>query len=180
MDTSHNTPKYEEIDQALDNRLSRFSLNETGLLNERRFDEWAELLSDDFRYQVPVPYTVGGSVGAARAESFVIEESRQSIVALWFVRSEPKFSQWAWGDASIHHIRRFVTGLCISLTDRKDTWRLQSNVLLSFARQSDPVTLVPAGRDDLVREVDGILKLARRVVHLDQTVMSTTHMRIIF
>jgi hypothetical protein len=57
---------------------------------------------------------------------------------------------------------------------------VRSNLLFSFARQSDPLILVSGERADTIRENGDGLLLARRVVYLDQSVQTLTHLRQIF
>jgi 3-phenylpropionate/cinnamic acid dioxygenase small subunit len=110
----------------------------------------------------------------------VLDETKDSLERLWAVRYMPEHVEYAWGENPPQRVRRFVTGLRVSVGESPGEYLTESNLLLSFVRQSDPVTLVPAGRVDVVREEDGVMKLASRIVHLDQTRMTITHMRLVF
>jgi 3-phenylpropionate/cinnamic acid dioxygenase small subunit len=113
-------------------------------------------------------------------EFLVVDDTRDSIAKLWAVRQTPGSVKFAWGENPPQRVRRFVTNLRVSPTDEKGAYLAESNVLLSFVRASEPVIVLPAGRTDLVREVDGGLKLARRMVRIDLTVINTGHLRLIF
>jgi phthalate 3,4-dioxygenase subunit beta len=173
-----------EIDQATHWRVSQFLLEETSLLDRREIATWIELLTDDFRYEIPVPITPDNPGRTPWMEgAFLVEETRDSLANLWAKRLEPKFVEYAWGENPPQRVRRFVTGVRITPEPQAeaDTFRVDANVLLTYARQSDPVVLLPAGRVDLVRVDDGgTPRLARRTVHLDATVVTTTHLRLLF
>ena len=173
---------FNPVDADTQARVSQFLLHETGLLDAYRFKEWLTVVADDFTYVVPVPHTPADSKISSWDENvLILDENKQSLANLWFKRLEPASFAHAWGENPKQRVRRFVSNTLVSVGDDPDSFVATSNVLLSFARQSDPVTLVSAGRIDFVRRVDGSsFKLARRVVHLDQTVLSITHLRLIF
>ena len=162
-------------------RIARFMAYESFLLDATRYGEWLELLTEDFLYQVPVPFTSDDPNEAPwRSDVLLLDESRDSLEKLWFRRHDPASFGHAWGENPRQRVRRFVTNVLITPDGEPNSYRVTSNVLLSFVRQSDPASFVPAGRVDLVRETDAGLRLARRMVYLDQTVITTTHMRLIF
>ena len=171
----------ERVDRETVRRIEEFHSLETDLLNRRQLTQWLDLLTDDFVYIVPTPETPDGPGKPPYAErARIVDENRFSLEHLWAVRWRPEVFDFAWGENPPQRTRRFVTGLRVSPTEVAGEYETTSNVLLSFVRQSEPAVLAPAGRVDLVREVDGELRLAKRVVHLDQTVITLTHMRLVF
>lgn len=169
------------IDQDTHFRLSQWAVAETALLDQRRFTDWLGLLDADFMYRIPVPVTRDNPELNSWADgAYLVEESRESLETLWAKRYEAEFFEYAWGENPPQRIRRFVTNTQITPGAQPDEYLVGANVMLSFARQSDPVILVPAARLDVVRAVDGEFRLAGRTVHLDQTVVTLTHMRIMF
>lgn len=169
------------IDKETHFQVAQFILTETGLLDARLLDDWIELLTPDFTYQVPIPVTPDNPSRPPWVDgSFLVEETRDSLANLWAKRYEPEFVEYAWGENPPQRIRRFVSNQRVSPGEAAGSYRVESNLLLSFARQADPVVLVPAGRVDEVVDVGGDLKLARRVVHIDQVILTLTHMRIVF
>jgi 3-phenylpropionate/cinnamic acid dioxygenase small subunit len=169
------------VDTELQLRIADFYSYETELLDDRRFTEWMALLTDDFVYQVPTTYTPDNPARSAwSGRSLVLDENKESLANLWAVRYTPDLIEFAWGENPPQRVRRFVTGIRAVPGETPDTYAVRSNVLLSFVRQSDPPVLVPAGRRDVLREVDGELRLAKRVVQMDATVIAATHLRLIF
>ena len=169
-----------DLDQSTDYRVQRFLAHETTLLNARQFHEWLDLLTDDFVYRVLVPYTPENLLRDPWIDdAFLLDENRDSLRNLWGVRYSPEVIGYAWGENG-QRVRRFVTGSYVTTGEGPGLYAVQSNVLLSFARQSDPVVFVPACRLDVVREENGELRLSRRLVHIDQTIVTTTHLRMVF
>jgi phthalate 3,4-dioxygenase beta subunit len=162
-------------------RLHQFCMHETKLLDQHRLHDWLDLLAPEFMYRIPIPVTRDNpALAPYAADAFLVEESRDSIANLWVRRFEPEFFEYAWGENPPQRTRRFVTNLAFEVAEGNDAYVATSNVLLSFARQSDPVVLVPAGRVDRIEAGDGDYRLASRTVYIDQTVQTLTHMRILF
>jgi 3-phenylpropionate/cinnamic acid dioxygenase small subunit len=158
-----------------------FLLHETSLLDERRLQDWLQILSEDFTYKIPVTSTPEGLSSQAWSEDYlIVDETKDSLTKLWLVRQTPKGWGAAWGENPAQRVRRFVTNTRISQSDESDSYVAKSNVLLSFVRESEPVILVPAERIDLVRGTAGGMRLARRLVKIDTSVVRTGHLRLIF
>jgi len=169
------------IDFETERRISKFLDHETALLDARQFTQWIDLLTDDFTYQVPTPFTPDSPARTPwMDEALILDETKESLKNLWAIRYTPDLVEFAWGENPPQRVRRFVSGLRISSTEQPGLYLAESNLLLTFVERSDPAVLVPAGRVDRIREVDGTFRLAARTVHLDQTVISTTHMRLVF
>lgn len=158
-----------------------FLMYETSLLDARRLKEWLDLVSDDFTYKVPVTSTPASLEGQAWSDDYlVVDETKDSIAKLWLVRHSPDSWDFAWGENPAQRVRRFVTNTRISPGKETNTHVANSNVLMTFVRESEPVVLMPAERIDVVRHVDGQMQLASRVVKIDTSVIRTGHLRLIF
>jgi 3-phenylpropionate/cinnamic acid dioxygenase small subunit len=169
------------VDAETRRRIEDFHSLETELLNQGALNDWLDLVTNDFVYHIPTPETPDNAQRKPWSKrARIVDENKQSLERLWAVRWRPEMFEFAWGENPPQRVRRFVTGLRVTATDVSNEFSTTSNVLLSFVRQSDPAVLVPAGRCDLVREVDGEMRLARRVIHLDQTVITHAHMRLVF
>jgi 3-phenylpropionate/cinnamic acid dioxygenase small subunit len=169
------------IDQETHFRISQWLTAETALLDGRRFTDWLALLAEDFMYRIPVPVTRDNPELSPWADgAYLVEESRESLETLWAKRYEAEFFEYAWGENPPQRIRRFVTNVHITPGAADGEYLVNANVLLSFARQSDPIIYTPAARVDVIRDEGGELRLASRSVHLDQTIVTLTHMRLVF
>ncbi len=173
--------RWKSVDAETERSVAQFLAYETSLLDNHTLTDWLEVVTDDFTYKIPSTSTPADPTQSPWDEKFlIVDDTRDSIAKLWAFRQTPESRPYAWGESPPQRIRRFVTNLRVSPTDEQGAYQAESNVLLSFVRASEPVVLLPAGRTDLVREVDGELKLARRVVRIDPTVVPTGHLRLIF
>jgi phthalate 3,4-dioxygenase beta subunit len=162
--------------------VNAFLLRDAELLDEWRYAEWAELLTEDFSYRIPVPVTRDDPTQTNYSETaFLVEETRASL-DLWFRRHDEGFHKWAWGENPRQRTRRFVSNVRVRANGDAASVSVRANEILSFARQSDPAVLTSCLREDVLERADTDLgwKLAERVVYLDQNVHSIAHMRIIF
>jgi 3-phenylpropionate/cinnamic acid dioxygenase small subunit len=100
------------------------------------------------------------------------------IAKLWTMRYPTDLVQFAWGGNPLQRTRRFMSAIRIRPLESQ-SYGVQANVLLSFAREAEPIILMPAGRRDVLRRVGDTMKLASRVVFIDQRILTTGHLRII-
>jgi 3-phenylpropionate/cinnamic acid dioxygenase small subunit len=162
--------------------INLYYQRELRLLDQNDLAAWLELVTPDFTYRVPVPIIRDSEQESGHSDqSFMVDENRQSLANLWVPRQrEPQQRKLAWGEYPMQRVRRFVTNIvCCGTRERPEEYEIEANVLVSSARMTEPVVLMPALRRDILRRESGGLKLARRDVLFDSPVMSSTHMRFI-
>lgn len=160
-------------------RVENFLAEEAALLDARQITEWLDLTTDDFTYKIPTTQTTDSVARSPWNEEFlIVDEDKASIGKLWTLRYSADLVQFAWGENPPQRTRRFVSTIRIQPLDGQ-SYEVQANVLLSFAREAEPTILMPAGRRDILRGVGDTLKLASRVVFIDQRILTTGHLRII-
>lgn len=160
--------------------VERFYTREAFLLDSHEYSEWIPLLEDDFAYRVPVTLTRDDPSQPPRIDGvYLIEESRDSLKNLWARRLEPEHIDFAWGEVPLQRVRHFVTNVAVFETDQPDQVAVLSNVLLTVVRQSDPVVFTPAQRRDVLRRRTDGWGLVERTVHMDESVISLPHLRIV-
>jgi phthalate 3,4-dioxygenase beta subunit len=144
---------------------------EAELLDEQRFDEWLALLTDDVRYILPTTVTLDRGSGAALGAMAHFDEDRYSLGQ----RVERLLGAHAWTEDPPSRTRRFVTNVRVS--EDGSMFSARSYLLLYRSRGDDrPADLVSAERRDLLRRVDGELRLARRDVVVDDAVLRTQNL----
>ena len=164
-----------------DQQVRDFLLHETALLDARRLGDWLELVTEDFTYKVPVTSTRDGFGSTAWSEDYlVVDETKNSIEKLWIVRHTKDSWDFAWGENPAQRVRRFVSNMRVQRDEESGDYVVHSNELVSFVRESESAVLVPAERIDVVRVTDGLVRLAKRSVKIDTTVIRTNHLRMIF
>jgi hypothetical protein len=78
--------------------ITKFLIEEAELLDRWRYRDWAQRITDDFSYQVPIPVTRGDPQrGSYADDGFIVDETRASL-ELWFRRHEPPLFEYAWGE----------------------------------------------------------------------------------
>jgi 3-phenylpropionate/cinnamic acid dioxygenase small subunit len=161
--------------------IAQFLYVEAELLDNWRYDEWIDLVTEDFNYAVPVPVTRDDPTRPMYDEgAFLVEETKPSL-DLWVQRSDPEVFEWAWGENPRQRVRHFLSNIRVRTNDADvDEVTVRANLMLSFGRQSDPAIFASAERHDRLRRVDGRWLLAGRRVYLDQNVHALTHLRLIF
>lgn len=156
-----------------------FLFEEARRLDEGDLDSWLELLTDDVSYQMPVRstrYKRDGSEFSATA--FVFDEDLFSLRA----RAARLHSKFAWSDDPRPRCRHFVSNViavpaaAATPADHgtaADEFEVRSSVLLMRCRADDRVPeLLSAERRDVLRRTPAGLRLHRRTVLTDQTVLS--------
>lgn len=167
---------------ALDDRVVReieeFLYKEADLMDEGRWREWLQLLTDDVVYFMPVRVTEerGESAGFA-ANMAHFHENRQTLE----LRIRRLETDYAWAENPPSRTRHFVTNIRVFPTERPDEVRARSNVLLYRTRGDVPShDLLSAVREDVLRRVDGQWRLASRTVYLDHSIITTPNLAIFF
>lgn len=161
-------------------RFVRFLLEEATALNEERYDDWLDLITDDFDYRMPAPCLRDDPTSPRYDEDALLAWESANSLRLRFRRIS---SEFAWADRPPAKHRRHVTS--VRLVGPPDDARaggqlVRSDVLVARSRRPDGTYIVSAGRDDLVREEAGRLRLARRRVYLDVEIPNVSQISIIF
>lgn len=178
--------------------VERFLVHEAELLDEGRLEEWLEVLTDDVVYQVPVrinrEQTGATRVTGVRTDSFHLDENRDSLE----MRVDRVNTGFAWAEEPPSRLRHLVGNVRVDRAGEvgddhpaaahlpvgdlaDDDLVVRSNVLVYRSRgdRSDH-DLLGAERHDVLRRVDGQLRLARRLVVLDSTVVPTLNLAFFF
>ncbi|MDX2937786.1 aromatic-ring-hydroxylating dioxygenase subunit beta [Streptomyces ipomoeae] len=147
--------------------------DEAATLDAADFKTWRAWLTPDLRYEMPVRATRerGDGDGFSTGTHHLGEDLAGIELRLAWHESG------AWADSPPSRARRFVTNVRAWHTDTPDEYRVQSYVLVVRNRFDDPtLRLLPADRHDVLRRVDGELKLARRRILLDQTTLAVDNL----
>lgn len=142
--------------------ITEFLYREAELLDEHRYEEWFDLLADDYRYLVP-QMLIGEDDRAPRYDerAYLVMESKASM-RLKLERGESEFA-WAMRPPAVE--RRFVSNVIIEAQDA-DRFEVRSMVLVGWSRGPVPLSLYPASRRDEITRADGGFQLRSRLVRL--------------
>jgi 3-phenylpropionate/cinnamic acid dioxygenase small subunit len=168
-------------DAATHAELRLFLDREAELIDTRRYREWLAIVSDDFRYTMPVPLTPDNPTKPHYdPHVYIIDETKETLGGHWFRRFEPDMWEIAWSENPPVRYRHFVSNVRVRTTGEDAVFDVRSNVLISATRQSDQPTLLTAERFDVIRRGEGDWCLERRQVILDVVVVEFAHMRVVF
>lgn len=154
----------------------QFLVEEAHLLDTGRFDDWLALVTDDIEYLMPVRVTSANDTLEADVRTMDhFSEDRYSLR----LRVERFASKSAWAEDPRSRQRHHVTNVRTFVGSGPDEMRVESGLLLFRSRgdQQDS-DLLSAGRDDNLRRVDGVWRLARRVVEVDEAVLRTQNLAV--
>lgn len=152
-----------------------FLVREADVLDGQRFREWLELLTDDVVYRMPIRVTRATRLEETVLDMCHFDEDRFSLAK----RVERLETEYAWTEDPASRTRHFVTNVRTDATDLEDELLVRSNLLL-FRSRGDvrDADLLSAERSDVLRRVGGTLKLARRDILVDESVLRTQNLAI--
>jgi 3-phenylpropionate/cinnamic acid dioxygenase small subunit len=152
--------------------IREFLFFEAELLDARHYDKWFALLAPDIEYRVAARI-----VRAASAEpgEFLVLDDRQVDIKTRIAQiSNPKLT---YAENPAPFTRRFVSNIRATTNPVSDLFKVSSSILLyrKDASVSEP-HLISAVRHDLLRGVGGELRLVKRNVSLDQSVVASANL----
>lgn len=159
---------------ALQHEVEQFLVDEACALDEWRLSDWLDMCTQDVIYQVPVrvhkEVTGESRVTGVLADSFHLDENRNSLQ----LRVDRIDTGFAWAEEPPTRIRHLVGNVRVAAGGADDELSVTSNLLLYHTRWDRPeYHVLSAERRDVLRRVDGHLRLARRLAVLDNTVVPT-------
>ena len=153
----------------------QFLVEEAALLDAGDYVGWLGLLDEDIRYLMPVRVTTGRGAGFdSLADMGHFDEDLYALRK----RVQRLATEHAWTEDPPSRTRHFVTNVR-TFRDTSGQLQVQSGLLLFRSRgDTREADLLSAGRTDLLRAtVDG-LRLARREITVDESVLRTQNLAV--
>jgi 3-phenylpropionate/cinnamic acid dioxygenase small subunit len=153
-----------------------FLVNEAAALDENRLDDWLAMLHPEIDYRVPIRVTRERAAGPGfSGEGYHLLENHDSLTT----RVDRLKTDYAWAEDPPSRTRRFLSNFRVHEGQGPGELRVRLNLLL-YRERLDPIQpeLISAEREDALRELDGGLRLARRLVLLDHTILMTPNLGI--
>jgi 3-phenylpropionate/cinnamic acid dioxygenase small subunit len=157
-------------------RCVDFLVDEATALDENRLDDWLAMLHPEIDYRAPIRVTRERTRGLGFSnQGFHFLENHESLVT----RIDRLATDYAWAEDPPSRTRRFVSNFRVSIRQGGGDLRVSSNMLVYRERldETDQQFLVGKREDDL-RDVDGELRLVRRLVLLDHSILMTPNLGI--
>lgn len=159
--------------------VSEFLYKEADLLDERRYEEWLELLADDYQYSVPLRLNV------AFADNDKLSQTRPGSEICWFdedkVTVEKRVEQLMtgrhWAEEPVSRVSHLVTNVRIDSVALPEV-NISSRFIVYRNRVSDETDFLVGRRKDRLRKVGDGWQVARRELLLDQSVLLAKNLSI--
>ena len=164
--------------------IEDFFYNEADLLDERDYDRWLELLAEDIVYWMPMRKNVSYS---NRSNDITAEND-----VAWFhddkdtLRKRVKQIQTGvhWADEPISRVSHLITNVrlaepIVSLGEGEKT-TTKCRFIVYRNRLEDETDLLVGRREDTLIRSSGSLKITRRKIILDQSVLLAKNLTMFF
>ncbi len=161
-------------DIVLQYEVERFLIDEAVLLDERRLHEWLDLFTDDTRYWMPVVETIDG--GRPATEETVpppmpIFDDDKNFLILRVKRLDTGLAHSEQPPSRTRHLISNVRLGDIEQRGEETDLTAQSNFIVFQSRIDGSDCFFVGRREDRLRKRDGVWRIARRRIWLDQDLL---------
>ena len=160
--------------------IEEFLYHEADLLDDRQFEAWLDLLTDDIRYWMPMRRNV-------KFDDQESENTRELQDMNWFDEGKETLTQRVrqiltgvhWAEEPLSRVSHMVSNVRL-LQATPEEVQVKCRFLIYRNRQQDETDFFVGKREDTLRKVDGEWKIARRKVILDQNVLLAKNLTVFF
>jgi 3-phenylpropionate/cinnamic acid dioxygenase small subunit len=180
------------MNEDLTREIEQFLYREARLLDERRFEEWLALLTDDIRYWMAArsnryprrsksiaildPDRYVENDMTRDGELAILDEDKHSLTG----RVARLDTGMAWAEDPPSRTRHLITNIELAPVEMTTEMRVYSNFLVYRSRGETEQDFYVGARRDVLRLADGDWKIAERKVTLDQNVLLAKNVSIFF
>ena len=169
----------------LKHEMEEFLYHEAELLDERRFEAWLELLTEDLRYFMPMRRNV-------KFGELDREFTREGQDINWFDEGKDTLTRRVkqiltgihWAEEPLSRICHMVSNVQVLQANpsfhNPSEVSLKSRFLIYRNRVETETDQLVGKREDTVRRVDGEWKLCQRKIILDQSVLLAKNLTFFF
>ena len=154
----------------LEHEVTAFMNAESNLIDSGDLDSWVTLMAEDVRYVMPVRSTRYSRLSEEFSTSSFIYDDTLYGLKMRVARLHTRF---AWAEDPASRNRHFVSNITATVDPAdSDLIKATSNVMLVRSRLDDPISETLTGeRHDVLRRTAEGLRLVRREIYMDQTVL---------
>ena len=169
----------------LERDVANFLYHEAEVLDERRYEEWLDLLADDIRYWMPIRRNV-------KLGELDREFTREGQDVNWFDEGKDTLTRRVkqiltgvhWAEEPLSRLCHMVSNVQLlgaepSVLDPTQV-ALKSRFLVYRNRVETETDILVGKREDTLRRIDGHWKISRRKIVLDQNVLLTKNLTFFF
>jgi 3-phenylpropionate/cinnamic acid dioxygenase small subunit len=172
--------------------VEQFLYREARLLDERRFHEWLELLSDDVRYWMStrtnryptvskailsLDSTRDDEADLAKVNALAIFDETKETLRRRVARLD---TGMAWAEDPPSRTRHIITNIEVEQGESASELKVYANFMVYRNRSETEQDFYVGGRQDVLRQVNGAWQIARRTIILDQNVLLAKNVSILF
>jgi biphenyl 2,3-dioxygenase subunit beta len=155
--------------------VERFYIAEAGLLDAHRYSEWVELFTDDVHYFMPIRRTMSrrelDKEFTQPGDIAYFDDDKRILNG----RVLKLASGTAWAEDPPSRTRHMITNIRV-LETTADELTVTCNFLLYRTRLKSEEDQWIGRREDVLRRTDEGLRIARRHIYLDQTVLLSANL----
>ncbi len=167
-------------DVLLQYEIEQFLYEEAALLDERRFHEWLDLLTDDLQYWMPVRTTRARgdeeNEFAKLGEGAFFDDNKEQIK----MRIRKLDTGFSWSEDPPSRTRHLVSNVRILEKHSGSELKVGCNFMIYRSRMANDEDLWVGRREDTLRKVGGAWKLAKRHIFLDQVSLHSNNLTVFF
>jgi 3-phenylpropionate/cinnamic acid dioxygenase small subunit len=151
--------------------LHEFLDDEAALLDKDMLVEWLEMLAPELVYRAPVRVTKARSDGLGYSPTMAHFDDTFTSLTRRVARATQSPNAWAVDPPS--RVRRHVSNVRAYRTEAPDEYRVSSYVLAVHSHSDQSTTdVVSAERQDILRRVEGRIRLSRRDIYLTHSTLA--------
>lgn len=160
-------------DHLLRLEIEDFLWHEADLLDEFRYEEWLDLLTDDMSYWMPIRE----NVPSREMENEMASEGPAEVS--WFTDDKPTLTARVgqirtrvhWADEPFSRITHMISNIRVLGWNGPDEVRVKCRFLFYRNRHQDEESTFIGKRIDTLRRTNDGWKISRREIYLDESVM---------
>lgn len=158
--------------------IADFLYEEALILDEIRLQDWLNCLAEDLVYTAPLRMT--RSLKDQKASIvYGVKHFDETFRTLTGRVGRLTKTAAAWAEDPPSRTRRLITNIMVNGTDNPDEYAVTSYVLMTRSRFEEwEMGMISGVRNDLIRRVGTQLKLARREIILDQSVLGQPNLAV--
>ena len=169
----------------LKEEIEQFLYQEAELLDERRFDDWLALLTEDVRYYMPMRRNV-------KFSELDREFTRRGKDINWFDEGKDTLTRRVnqiltgihWAEEPLSRICHMVSNVQVLQTrpsvSKPQEVSVKSRFMIYRNRVETETDFFVGKREDLLRKIDGGWNIAQRRIILDQNVLLAKNLTFFF
>jgi len=151
--------------------IEDFLYAEADLLDERQFEKWLELLTDDVRYWMPM------------RKNLAFEDRDRDITSdddvAWIDDDKVTLTKRVkqiltgihWAEEPLSRVSHLVSNIRLAQRLDANAYLVKSHFIVHRNRLETETDFIAGRREDVLRRVDGNLKIASRKIIIDQAVL---------